>query len=174
MTTITKNKEHEKLRLMSLTGLFAAIICLLTGYLHVPTGAGYTHIGDSGVFLAASMLPTPYAAAAAAIGAGLADGIGGFGVWIPATVVIKALTALLFTCKKDKLLCLRNLLALIPALVLCIVGYSLYQWLFMGAEIEAAFAQAPAYTVQIAASSAVYLAAASALDRSGLGRRFRG
>ena len=72
-----------------MTGLFAAMIYVLTAWLHIPTGAGYTHAGDGLIYLAASMLPTPYAMAAGAIGAGLADGLSGFVVWLPGTIVIK-------------------------------------------------------------------------------------
>lgn len=107
-----------------MTGLFAAMIYVLTAWLHIPTGAGYTHAGDGLIYLAASMLPTPYAMAAGAIGAGLADGLSGFVVWLPGTIVIKAITALCFSRKTEKIICVRNLLGIIPALVICVVCYS--------------------------------------------------
>ena len=61
--------------LMAATALFAAAITVMTAYmLHIPipTG-GYIHLGDALIYLAACLLPAPYAAAAAAIGAGMAD-----------------------------------------------------------------------------------------------------
>ncbi|WP_295156845.1 TIGR04002 family protein [uncultured Ruminococcus sp.] len=168
-----KNIDHKKLQNLALSGLFAALIYLLTAFVRVPTGAGYTHAGDSAVFLAACILPTPYAAAAAAVGGAMADGLSGFAIWIPATVIIKAVTSLFFTSRKGKIICLRNIIALIPSLALCIVGYSLYQGIFMtdgfsSATIAAAFGQTPAYCVQIAVGSGIYLAVGSLLDKTGL------
>ena len=109
-----------------MTGLFAAMIYVLTAWLHIPTGAGYTHAGDGLIYLAASMLPTPYAMAAGAIGAGLADGLSGFVVWLPGTIVIKAITALCFSRKTEKIICVRNLLGIILRLL-----YAWYATVFM-------------------------------------------
>lgn len=172
MTTTVKS--GNKLRLVTLTGLFSAVIYLVTAFVHIPTGVGYTHPGDGIVYLAASVLPTPYAAAACAIGGALADGLSGFAVWIPATVAIKALTALFFTNKTKKIICLRNLAAIIPSLILCVVGYSLYEGVviaggFSAAAIAAAFTQTPFYCIQVAISSAVYILLGTAFDKTKLG-----
>ena len=59
---------HTKTRLLALSGLFAAVIFAVTAYIHIPTGLGYTHAGDGIIYLAASLLPAPYAAAASAVG----------------------------------------------------------------------------------------------------------
>ena len=101
----------SKIRLLTLTALFAALIFLLTAYLHIPSANGYTHIGDAFVYLAGALLPPGYAAAAGAIGAALADLMTGYAFWAPASILIKALTACLFTAKASKILncaiCLR-------------------------------------------------------------------
>lgn len=172
MTTVkTKQLADKKIRYIALSGVLAALTFILTAYLHIPTGNGYTHAGDGVIFLAASILPTPYAAAVGAIGGALADGLSGFLMWLPATVVIKSITALFFTNKKDKIICLRNILAIIPALILCVVGYSLYEGIFISggvskAAITAAFGQTPAYCIQIAASSVLYIFVGTALDKT--------
>ncbi len=175
--TTSTAKRQEKVRLLTLTGLFSALVYVFTAYLHVPTGAGYTHAGDGLIYLAASILPPQYAAAAGAIGAGLADGLSGFAVWIPATIVIKALTALFFSNKGSKIITLRNILAIIPSLILCVVGYSIYESMviahgFSTAAVIAAFTQTPAYFVQVGASSVLYIAAGKALDKAGFKSRF--
>lgn len=69
-TTVQVKNSTKHIQLLCVTGLFAAMIYVLTAWLHIPTGAGYTHAGDGLIYLAASMLPTPYARAAGAIGAG--------------------------------------------------------------------------------------------------------
>ncbi|MBR1739907.1 MAG: TIGR04002 family protein [Ruminococcus sp.] len=173
MSTIAKKSAGEKVRLMSYAGVFAAITYVLTAHLHIPTGAGYTHAGDGAIFLAASILPTPYAAAAGAIGAGLADLLSGYAVWLPATVIIKALTAMFFSSKGSRILTRRNILAIVPALVLCVVGYSLYQGTIMSGGVSReslaiGFAQTPAYCIQIAASTVLYVALGKGLEKAGI------
>ncbi len=174
---MTRTAQTTKIKMMTLTGLFSALIFVFTAYIHVPTGAGYTHAGDGLIYLAASMLPLPYAVAAGVIGAGLADGLSGFAVWIPATIIIKAITALFFTNKSEKIITKRNLLAIIPSLILCIVGYSLYEGIVItkslsAAAIIAAFTQTPAYTIQVAASSVLYIVVGTALDKVGFKKKF--
>lgn len=167
--TIARSRS-QKIRRMAISGLFAALIYVFTAYLHIPTGAGYTHAGDGLIYLAACILPTPYAAAAGAVGGALADGLTGFLVWMPATIIIKAVTALFFSDKSEKIITLRNILGIIPSLVLCVVGYSLYEGVvmakgFSAAAVIAAFGQTPAYCIQVAASSVLYIAVGIALDK---------
>lgn len=168
--TTTKTFSGSKTRLMALSGVMAALTFILTAYLHIPTGNGYTHAGDGVIFLAASILPTPYAMAVGAIGGALADGSSGYVIWLPGTVVIKSLTALFFTNKKDKIINARNLLGIISALILCVCGYSLYEGIvisgeFSKAAIAAAFVQTPAYCIQIAASAVLYIFCGKTLDK---------
>lgn len=167
--TIVRSRS-QKIRRMAVSGLFAALIYVFTAYLHIPTGAGYTHAGDGLIYLAACILPTPYAVAAGAIGGALADGLTGFLVWMPATIIIKSVTSLFFSNKGEKILTLRNVLGIIPSLILCVVGYSLYEGIvmakgFSAAAVIAAFGQTPAYCIQVAASSVLYIAVALALDK---------
>ena len=83
--------KNRTTRRICLTALMAAIIYVFTAYIHVPSHTGYTHVGDGFLYLAASLLPAPFAAAAGAIGAGLADLLSGYGIWAPGTVIIKVL-----------------------------------------------------------------------------------
>ena len=52
------------------------------------------HIGDGALYLAAALLPLPYAVAAGAIGAALADVFASYAIWAPFTFAIKALMVL--------------------------------------------------------------------------------
>lgn len=152
------------------SAVLAAVIFVFTAYLHVPSFNGYTHIGDAFLFLAASLLPPGYAAAAGAVGAGLADVLSGYSMWAPATLIIKAATALFFTNQAETLLCKRNYLALIPAYVLCAGGYYLYESVITGNFIAPA-AGIIGYTIQIVLSALVYLILSKALDKMGFKQR---
>ena len=148
----------------------AAIIYVFTAYIHVPSHTGYTHVGDGFLYLAASLLPAPFAAAAGAIGAGLADLLSGYGIWAPGTVIIKVLTAFYFTSRREKLVNKRNVLGILPALLLCVGGYYLYEALITG-NFTAPALGIPGYLTQVALSSVVYLALGSALDRAGIKKK---
>lgn len=173
MTTVNKEKTEINVntRLITLSAVFAAMTFALTMFVHIPTAKGYIHIGDAVIFIAASLLPKPYAMASAAIGASLSDALSGYWIWVPATFVIKALTALAFTSKKKKILCAHNFTALVPALVLCVGGYGLYSGLVIYGSLPAGFIDAPANLFQTAASAAVYIALSATLDKSGIKKK---
>lgn len=162
--------RDQKTRLLCVSALLAAVIYVFTAWIHIPSHTGYTHVGDAFLYLAASLLPLPYGAAAGAIGEMLADLLGGYAMWMPGTGIIKVLTALCFTGKGKKLLCRRNVLALIPAFVLCVGGYYLYEVLLTGNWI-APLGGVPGYCVQVAASAVVYIALGKMLDRAKIKER---
>lgn len=175
--TISQSRTLKMRRIVA-SGLFAALIYVFTAYLHIPTGAGYTHAGDGLIYLAACILPTPYAMAAGAIGGALSDGLTGFLIWMPATIIIKAVTAAFFSNKGEKILTLRNILSIIPSLILCIAGYSLYEGTvmaggFSATAISAAFAQTPAYCVQVGASTLLFVSVSLLLDKVGFKKKFK-
>ena len=159
---------NQKIKKLALTGLFMAMTYVLTAYFHIPTIKGYVHVGDAIIFLASCVLPTPYAIASASIGGALADALSGYWIWVPATLLIKGLTALFFTSKKEKVICRRNLLALIPALILCVGGYGLYSGFVVYDSLVAGFADAVPNTIQTAMSSVLYIISGTALDKMNL------
>ena len=127
-------KEGDKLRYMTTAGIMAALITLMTAYIcHVPVGAngGYVHFGDSLIYLAAVLLPRPYALAAAAIGGGLADLLTA-PMWAPATIIIKMLTTIPFTNKSRKIITPRNIIATIIAYFISGIGCFIAEYILFG------------------------------------------
>lgn len=163
----------NKIRLICTTGIFIALVFVVTAYLHIPTNNGYVHVGDGLIYLAACLLPWPYAMAVGAGGAFLADCLTGFAIWAPGSVVIKALTALLFSSKGNKIINLRNSLMLLPAAVLCAGGYYLYESLIYGNYVTP-LAGIPASMIQSLASSVVFIAAGLSIDKMNIKSRLRG
>ena len=156
--------NKQKTKYLCLAAVMAAIIFVFTQFFHIPSHTGYTHIGDAFVYLAGALLPWPYAMCAGAVGAALADVLGGYAMWAPASVAIKALTALCFTSRKETILCRRNLVALVPAFLLCAGGYYGYEVLITGNTV-APLAGIPGYTIQVLSSAAVFLALGTLLDK---------
>ena len=162
---------HNKLRLLTMTALFAATITVTTAYLlhiPIPTG-GYVHLGDTLIYLGACLLPLPWAVSAAAVGAGLADLLTA-PMWVLPTLVIKAVLVLFFTNKGGKLLCRRNLAAIVAAGLFSPAAYALAGCAMAG-TIAAFVPQFLGTLVQGIGSGALFLVIAPALDGAGLKER---
>ena len=83
-------------RAMVMTALFAALGYVATRILQIPTpSGGYVNLGDTVVILGAYLLGPVYGAVAGGIGPALADLLSGYAIYVPATLVIKAVMALL-------------------------------------------------------------------------------
>lgn len=110
-----------------LAALFAALIFVTTSFLRVPfiflPNSGYIHFGDAFIFLSACFLPPGFAACAASIGAAFADYSIGGNYWIPFTIIIKALMAIVVFNKSDKIINARNFIFVFIASIINIVGY---------------------------------------------------
>ena len=155
---------------MCISGIFAALVFVVTAYLHIPTYNGYVHVGDGFIFLAACILPTPYAVCVGATGAMLADVLTGYAIWAPGSVVIKALAAVLFSCKTEKIVSVRNTLMLIPAALICAGGYYLYEVIITG-SFGGALAGIPGSLIQSAASGIVFVLVGIAVDKMNLRKK---
>lgn len=121
----------KKIKNLTITGIMAALITLMTAYIcHIPMGANgaYIHFGDTLIYLAAALLPKPYALAAAAIGGGLADLLTA-PMWAPATIIIKMLLVLPFTSKATKIVVPRNVFAAVIGYLFTGVGYFLAEYI---------------------------------------------
>ena len=163
----------SRLRYLTISGVMAALITVMTAYIaHVPVGVNgtYIHFGDALIYLAAAILPTPYALAAAAIGAGLADLLTA-PVWAPATVVIKMLVALLFTGRAERIITVRNVIVLLPAYLVTGLGYFAAEYLMFGSAASAFVLSMGSNLIQSAGSAAVFVILGLALDRIGLKKR---
>lgn len=132
--------------------IFAAIICVVTTFVAVPAPAiGNVNLGDIFILCAAWLLG-PLGAAAAGIGACLADLFSGFAIYAPATLVIKALMALVcyytFVCveKVTKYQIVSRLISAILAEGVMVLGYFVYESFIYG--VAAAFASVPFNLIQ--------------------------
>jgi uncharacterized membrane protein len=127
--------DTKKLRLLIFSAFFAAIIFLGTFIIKIPIPNGYMHFGDGFIYIAAILLPLPYAAASAAVGGLLADLIGGFAAYAPFTALIKlamALCAGLITKNRTSARYTRLALACVAAGVINVAGYFATDWVLYG------------------------------------------
>ncbi|MBR3446701.1 MAG: TIGR04002 family protein [Oscillospiraceae bacterium] len=165
------NRENEKLVNTVYAGLFAALTALLTAALHIPVGNGYVHCGDAVIYLAAAMLPLPYAAGAAAVGGALADVLSGYAVYALPTFIIKAMLALVFSAVSGtQMLEKRRILAMILCGLVSVTGYWLTAVILYGGWAAQFVETVPGNCVQAIASGIVYAVIAAAMARNPRGK----
>ena len=111
---------------LAMTGMMAAMICVLTIFPHSPLGSGYIHLGD-GLILLAVMLLGPLGIPAAAIGSMLADLLV-YPAYAPVTLVVKALVALVAWLIYRKGSVARTVAAFVAAEAVMVLGYFVYEW----------------------------------------------
>lgn len=163
--------------------MFAALSAVFVWLVHIPNGiGGYTHIGDAIVYIAASLLPLPYAAVSSAIGFGMADLLSGYPNYIIPSAIIRVLVVLMFSSKAKKMLTKRNIIALPLSLVITVGGYAVTKYILKyfiegytsEAAIASMIASIPGNIVQVVLSSAVFILAALALDKLNLKEKYFG
>jgi uncharacterized membrane protein len=165
-----KRMRNVKLVRLIAAALFAAMTCVATMLLHIPSPLpnSYIHPGDSMVLLCGFLLGPVYGTAAAAIGSMLADVFLGFISYAPGTLVIKALTALVAATMYSHIpsetpITGRRILAMaiagLASEAVMVSGYFVYEALFLGAGMGAV-ASLPGNLIQAAFGivAAVYLA----------------
>ncbi len=173
MKDICNKTSDRKLELLTQTAVMAALTAALTLWLHIPTGAngGYVHFGDAVIYLAAALLPKPYAMAAGAVGGVIADLLTA-PLWAPATFLIKPLIVLPFSNRGGQIVTKRNTAALVLAFILSASGYFLAEGLIFGFH-TAFLVSVSGSAVQSGGSALAFLAVGTALDRMKAKQRWR-
>lgn len=159
--------KHGNIQKLTLTGAFAALTAIATLLIQIPSPTkGYINCGDALVNLSAWVLGGAYGAAAAGIGSAMADLISGYTVYAPATLIIKAVMAVvsfavfsrLSRSKKSFFALLAGAAA---AELVMIAGYAVFAGFLYGSAASAILS-VPENIVQgvfgAAASTAVYTA----------------
>ena len=84
------------IRRITFTAIAAAIVFVATRVTYIPIGTAgaYVHFGDAFIYFTAFLLGGPIAAIAGAFGSAISDLSTGYTVYVPATLLIKALMGL--------------------------------------------------------------------------------
>lgn len=131
--------RDEKIRKIVIAALLAALTCVATMIIKIPTPTdGYINLGDVLVLYSAYILGPVWGALAAGIGSAMADVISGYMTYAPATLIIKAAVAVAaallaraipmgFKAKSVKFF----ICGIISELIM-VFGYLLFEALFLG------------------------------------------
>ena len=162
--------ETEKIRKLTLTAMFMAMCCVTTMFLSVPTVGGYTNLGDAFVLLGAMLLGPWYGLAAGGVGSALADLLTGYGYYVPGTLLIKGLVAVIvglfvrvFPLGKRHPMAGAGLGAVLGELWM-VLGYWLYKSLILG-NAAGALTSIPRNLIQAAAGVGLSLVMFAALRK---------
>lgn len=138
--------ENKKSKVLVKASLFAALCCVGT-FIHIPTLVtnGYVNLGDPFVLTSGFILGPMWGALAGGIGSMLTDLFLGYPVYAPGTFIIKGLVAFLAAAifnvlqKKTSAKPLAaKVIAAIPAEIVMVLGYFLYEAYILGYGLAAA------------------------------------
>ena len=162
--TISKSKSKINVKLIAITAMCAALVTVTTAFIKIPSMFGYSHAGDSMIYLAASI--------ASSIGGALADLISGYPQWAIPTAIIKAFNAVPFVLcrmamkkhgKDNKIINWSSLLMLIPTTMVTVGGYFIANGLMYG--FEGAVAELATWWLQPGMGALIFIVLGFALDR---------
>mgnify|MGYP005764326299 CR=1 FL=1 len=168
-------KTSQRTRMVVMTAAFAALACVATMVVKVPSPTGgYMNLGDTVVLLGGYLLGPAWGALAGSIGPALADVLLGAPLYAPATLVIKAGMAALAAVCWQTFGRGHGPLGLVACGIVgelpMVLGYWLYDALLMG-SLTGAAAGIPSNLVQAAFGIAASTLLAAALGRSAYIRR---
>ncbi len=148
----SKKSNTAAIKGICFTAVMAALIFVFTYTFKIPLGNGYTHIGDSIIFLSIALIGAKKSSLAAGVGAGLADLISGYTVWIIPTFIIKALMVIICGLIAEKLFknkTLGYIIGCVAGGLFHFLGYSL-AWLVLF-DKAACISAMPALVLQTSA-----------------------
>ena len=135
-------RNHRKVRNLVMTALFAALGYVATAVLMVPSPTGgYLNLGDTVVLLGAYLLGPVYGAVAGGIGPAMADLLGGYTMYVPGTLAIKALMGVLAASlyrKIGRVGVVGVLICGVAAEAVMVLGYWIYDGVLVGSLLGSA------------------------------------
>ena len=159
-----QDKTMPQLLRLVMTGVLMALACVATMVIQIPSPThGYMNLGDCVVLLSGCLLGPVYGAVAGGVGSALADLLSGYAVYVPGTLVIKAVMAALAGTLYRRSRKLLPVGAVLAELVM-IVGYWLYDGFLMG-SLAGSAAGIPSNIIQGVFGGVCGVALVAALSR---------
>lgn len=167
---------NSNLKKLTTTAVLTALVCVMTLIVKIPTPTkGYVNLGDCFVIISGWILGPVYGAFAGGVGSALADLFAGYPLYIPGTLIIKALMSLevalihkLFANKGVKSIHLGLVVASVIAEVIMVLGYYIYEAVVAGYGFVGALAGISGNAVQGAIGAVAAFILWEAINRSGV------
>lgn len=143
-------------RRIVLSGMFIALVTVAT-FINVPypgSAGGLMHLGTLMLFIISLKFGKTYGALAGGIGMGIFDTLGGYGAWIPVTIIVRFIMGYVVgRVSEDEqgqgANIYKNIIAIILGSIIMLFGYYFYEALFL-TTFSAALGSIPGNLAQIA------------------------
>ncbi len=169
MNNVTKSTKN-----LTKVAIMSALVCIATYFFKIPSLNGYTHLGDSMIFMSVLILGWKRGALAGGIGAALADFLGGYMQWVIPTFLIKISMGIIMGLIAEKVFPNFKYGWLIGAIlggIFQIVGYTLIKIPMLG--LAYALSSFPALTLQTISGILIAGVLVSTLLASGAIRKLK-
>ena len=128
--------NSEKTKKIVIGAMIMCLTMLMTVAVRIPVPLtqGYVHLGDSMVFFGVMIMGRKYGAICGGFGAARADVIGGFAMWAPWTLAIKAMTAFIMgTVLRDReVTTAKEIASIIAGGLVMVAGYFVAEGIMYG------------------------------------------
>ena len=145
--------KTANIKMICLTGMFMALICIATLFFKVPIPLGYAHLGNGFIFLAGAFLANPYALIAALI------------IKCIMGAVIAGIAA------NGKVASLRTFAAVVVGMLEMIAGYTIAGAILYG-SVAAGLSQIPGLTAEGIVGIILFYAVGMICEKTGVKKYF--
>lgn len=155
-------KSRENITELALSGVFTALVCLLTMYVQVqiiPAKGGLVHIGNVPLFFAAAFFGKKVGALCGGLGMALSDLLTPWAIYAPISLFVVGAMGFVFGVivnKKPTLL--RLILAAVAALAIKLAGYYIGE-LVLYRSVAVPLASVPGNIIQIVTGAMIAIPA---------------
>lgn len=177
-----QTKTAVKVEKLVLTALVMGLVFLMTSIVKIPTSiGGYIHLGDAMVFMSVILLGKNAAIPASGIGAAMADAAGGYWIYVPATLIIKAAMAFVFAKMLERaeahdvkggIRTFYQMTGMLAGGVINVAGYFVFSAAVYGNPV-ASLGEVPFNILQTGVGIALAFALQKMLEKSGIINRMR-
>ncbi len=161
---------NEKIKKLVTASLFAALICVATLLIQIPTVTkGYVNLGDCFVLIAGWVCGAQWGFAAAGIGSALADLIAGYAIYAPASLIIKGAMAVIAVLgakiAKENAIA-SHIFSAVCAELFMALGYFAFEWAIITGNFTASVIGIPENLIQGAVGVLASVALMTTLERT--------
>jgi len=174
MKRVVFMKSRKTVAKICYTALFAALTCVATIVIRIPSPlGGYINFGDCILLVGAWVLDPIGGFAAGAVGSGLADLFSGYAAYAPATFIIKGVMALAaaFIAKRLPVRFSRIISAVLAEIIM-IGGYYVFESFILGYGTGASLINIPYNAIQgvlgVIGGVVIYTAVSKVLRRENM------
>lgn len=131
------------------TAMLTAFCCVATMVVRIPSPTGgYLNMGDAVIILSALLLGPWMGAVVGGVGAAAADLLAAYAVYVPGTLVIKALMGIALGLIHRKKGAVSAVVGAIVAEIIMVGGYYVYTAVFLGVGFAGALPEIPGNCMQ--------------------------